>query len=234
MIPDLRYRAKSIHEGIDDPKGDVAKMYRTYDDLAQINVLVSGWRRIYTEIIRPHLNPNTATTLLDVGCGGGDITRTLVTWANRDGLRLDTTGIDIDTRAIEYALSLPPLAGTRFYHVGHQELVRTGHQFDLVISNHMLHHLSDLELCYLFDDLRQLARREVILSDLGRSKISYFVFKYVIAPFFRRNTFIRKDGLISIQRAFTGPELRSLLPEGWTYQSQWYDRHIVRYIPNLP
>lgn len=234
MFPDLTHRAAEAHEGIDDPQGDLEKMFRTYDDLTRINVLISGWRRLYVQLVRPYLQRSAATTLLDVGCGGGDITRALVTWANQDGLRLDTTGIDTDARAIEYAQRQKPLAGTRYFHVCSRDLVEAGQQFDLVISNHVLHHFTDRELGGFFSDLEQLVRYEVIVSDLARSRLSYFLFGRVISPFFREDTFIRKDGLTSIERAFTARELRAVLPEGWTYQSQWFDRHVVRYRPPPP
>lgn len=228
MIPDLTYRAAHLHEDMDALDGDLATLHRTYRFFPAINAIVSGWWWIYWSRIRPQLSKTVTTTLLDVGCGGGDITRNMVMWADREGLRLDTTGIDTDPRAIDYAHSMPPLAGARYENVSSHELVRQGRKYDLVISNHMLHHLQDEEVVPLLDDLRDLAKREVILSDVGRTALSYFLFSSMIAPFFPRS-FCPEDGLTSIRRAFTPEELKAILPAGWTYTPQFFHRHLVRY-----
>lgn len=228
-LPDLRERATDEHEQMDAPDGDLHKLHRTYEYFPIVNAVVSGWRGLYRRYLRPHLSPTRVTTLLDIGCGGGDVTRNLLRWADADGLRLEATGIDTDPRAIDYANSLPPYAGLRFYNVSSHALVARGQQFDLVISNHMLHHLTDGEIVALLDDCQRLARREVLLSDVGRGRASYVLFALFTAPFFR-DSFIRPDGLTSLRRAFRAHELRERLPEGWQYQPQVFQRHLVRYV----
>lgn len=233
LLPDLSRRAEHVHEDMDALDGDLTKLHRTYAYFPIINAAVSGWRLLYLRYIRPHLSPTRMTTLLDIGCGGGDVAANLIRWADADGLRLSVTGIDTDPRAIEYASSLPPYAGLRFYNVSSHELVEQGQTFDLVISNHMLHHLTDAEIPALLDDCRRLARREVILSDVSRRRASYLLFAALTAPFFP-NSFIRKDGLTSLRRAFTADELRERLPEGWLYQPQFFQRHLLRYVAPGP
>ena len=227
---DLSARAAELHEDMDALDGDLHALHNTYAHFPTINAILSGWWWNYRHHIRPHLSASKTTTLLDVGCGGGDITRNLVKWANRDGLRLDTTGIDTDPRAIDYALNLPPLAGARYRNVSSHQLVKDGEQYDLVISNHMLHHLSDEEVPAMLDDFRRLSRHAVVVSDLRRSRLSYMVFKHCVAPFFPKNAFIRQDGLTSIRKAFTGKELCALLPAGWLCESQFSYRYLVRYV----
>lgn len=229
MLPDLSRRAHA-HEDMDALDGDLTKLHRTYAYFPVINAAVSGWGPLYRRLIRPHLSPTRVTTLLDIGCGGGDVAANLIRWADADGLRLAVTGIDTDARAIAYARSLPPYAGLRFENVSSHELVARGQTYDLVISNHLLHHLTDEEIQALLEDCRRLARREVILSDVSRRRASYLLFAVFTAPFFP-NSFIRKDGLTSLRRAFTARELRERLPEGWTYQPQFFQRHLLRYAP---
>lgn len=231
MIPDLTQRAANLNEDMDALDGDLEKLHRTYRYFPAINAIVSGWWWIYRQHIRPRLSTTTTTTLLDVGCGGGDITRNMVKWADAEGLRLDTTGVDTDPRAIDYALSLPPLAGARYANVSSHDLVQQGHKYDIVISNHMLHHLQDAEVTPLLNDLRDLATSEVILSDVGRTRLSYALFGLCVAPFFP-NSFCPEDGLTSIRRAFSPEELTALLPAGWTRQPQFFHRHLVRFSHN--
>src|SRR5690606_26301209 len=95
----LRVREPHLVELMDDPACDEAALRRTYAGFRVLNPIVAGWRRTYRRLIRPLLSATEERTLLDVGCGGGDVTRALARWAARDGMRLRVTGIDPDPRA---------------------------------------------------------------------------------------------------------------------------------------
>ena len=142
--------------------------------------------------------------------------RKLAMWAVRDGLKLEITAIDADARAVRYASALPPLPGVQFRQAMSHELVREGQTFDLVVSNHMLHHLSLAELSALLEDSQQLCGEggKVIHSDLERHPLAYALFNALTMPLFR-HSLIRHDGLLSIRRSFTPSELRQIAPPGW-------------------
>lgn len=206
---DLRRRDATLTELMDDPRCDEARLRRTYAAFRLVNPVVSGWRATYRRLIRPLLSASETRTLLDVGSGGGDLPRSLARWAARDGLLLEVTGIDPDTRAHEYASALLPVPGVTFRRAGTEDL--TG-QFDFVVSNHVLHHLDDLP--GFLEDTARLARVLTVHGDIARSRFAYAAFGILSAPFFAR-TFIRHDGLLSIRRSHTPGELRALLPAEW-------------------
>ena len=213
--PSLRVRAHGAAEIMDSLLCDPAMLTRTYQDFRVVNAVVSGWRGIYRRSIRPALSTTTEMTLLDVGSGGGDVSRALARWALRDGFRLRVTGIDPDARAHDFATSQPHIDGLSFRRALSSELVEEGARFDFVVSNHVLHHLSVDELTGLLADSEQLARRRVLHADLERSNVAYLGFAAATRPFFRRS-YIRPDGLTSIRRSYTAPELRAAVPAGWT------------------
>ena len=167
-------------------------------------------------------------TLLDIGCGGGDLARQLVRWAAHDGLTLRVTGIDADARAIAYAHSQPAFSGVQFRQAYSGDLVREGVRFDFVVSNHLLHHLSTPELSALLLDSEELARQKVVHSDIGRSRLAYAGFNMLASPLFHAS-FIREDGLISVRRSFTAPELNRLAPTGWQVRRQFPFRNLLVY-----
>ena len=214
-LPSLRVRAHGAAEFMDSPQCDPAMLTRTYRDFRVVNAVVSGWSGIYRRSIRPGLSTTTETTLLDVGSGGGDVSRALARWAVRDGLRLRVTGIDPDARAHLFATSQPTIAGLSFRRALSSDLVAAGEYFDIVVSNHVLHHLSVDELTGLLVDSESLARRRVLHADLERSNLAYLGFAAGTWPFFR-HSYIRPDGLTSIQRSYTAYELRAVVPAGWT------------------
>jgi 2-polyprenyl-3-methyl-5-hydroxy-6-metoxy-1,4-benzoquinol methylase len=208
----MRRRAVDAVEKMDLPDCDPDRLERTYHQFALVNKALSGWHGLYEREIRPLLSAGS-TTLLDVGSGGGDLAVTLASWAAGDGFRLQVTGIDPDSRAHSFASSRPPVPGVGFRCAHTSELLREGFSFDVVISNHVLHHLQPVELQPFLADSQELARRKVLHNDLRRSPAAYALFSVAALPF--RGSYIREDGLTSIRRSYTLQELAALAPPGW-------------------
>ncbi|WP_198417216.1 FAD-dependent monooxygenase [Cryobacterium sinapicolor] len=227
-MPSLDRRAIDAVELMDDPDCDPGKLASTYANFRFVNAVVSGWRGMYRRDIRPALSSTRESTLLDVGCGGGDVARSLARWAARDGLRLNITAVDPDARAHAYATGLPPLPGLRFRRALSSDLVDEGHRFDFVVSNHVLHHLTGEQLGGLLADSERLAARRVLHADIERSRFGYLGFGLGTWPFFRRS-FIRDDGLTSIRRSFTARELRAAVPPGWQVTREHPSRLVLRW-----
>ena len=202
-------RNGELIELMDNPACDPGKLANTYRYFATINALVAGWRSIYLTYIRP-LQPRT---LLDIGCGGGDIVRQLATWAKQDGLELTCTAIEPDQRAINFALSLASPANIHFLQADAAELVKQGKTFDIVISNHVLHHLESQELRRFCELSEKLSLELALHNDIRRHDLAYLAFS-LTAPFFRKS-FITPDGLTSIKRSYTQQELAGAVPDKW-------------------
>jgi 2-polyprenyl-3-methyl-5-hydroxy-6-metoxy-1,4-benzoquinol methylase len=238
-VPFLSRRAADAMEEMDRPDCDPATLQRTYTQFALINRAVSGWRRTYLRQLRPRLAaaaagaaagrgaaPRTAT-MLDIGCGAGDVARSLARWAAADGLGVEITAIDPDPRAFAYAASRPAIPGLTFRQAFSSELVAEGARFDLVISNHILHHLAPAELDALLADSQVLCRSLSLHSDIARSSMAYLFFAAGTLPFFHRS-YIRRDGLTSIRRSYTAPELRRAVPPEWQVrQDSVFRLHLV-------
>lgn len=198
---------------MDDPACDPERLRATYAQFGAVNRLVSGWWLLYRRVLCPRLRPGRPYRLLDIGFGGGDIPRSLLKWAEQDGVQLHITAIDPDPRAAAFARALPPSPHLSFEQIDTAGLLRRGARFDFVISNHLLHHLPDAEVVQLCGDSVQLG--EVVLhNDIARADTAYLGFAALTAPFFRAS-FIIPDGLTSVRRAYTRPELRALVPPGW-------------------
>ncbi|MFD5277801.1 class I SAM-dependent methyltransferase [Pseudarthrobacter sp. NPDC058362] len=209
----MRRRAAAAEELMDRPDCDPARLENTYRQFGVVNRVVSGWRRLYVREVRPLLAPTGTATLLDVGSGGGDLAVTLRRWARSDAFDLRITGIDPDPRAIAFAVQRPPVSGVEFRQAHSSDLVAEGRRYDLVVSNHVLHHLSPAQLHQLLEDTETLATRLCLHNDLRRSPAAYALFSVAALPF--RHSFIRADGLTSIRRSYTPAELTAAAPPGW-------------------
>lgn len=217
-------------EEMDRSDCDPAKLQRTYAQFWLINSVVSGWRRNYVRYLRPRFETERTNTLLDIGSGGGDVPRMLARWARRDGLRLEITGIDPDERAHGFASSRRDVPGLSFRRAFSSELVAEGRTYDVVISNHVLHHLTDEQFSSLLADSEQLATRLVLHSDIERNRWGYALFSAGTLPFFP-GSFIRQDGLTSIRRSYTASELAAAAPPGWDCVQHRPWQNLLLYAP---
>lgn len=213
-LPFLTERAADAVEEMDRPDADQRRLERTYAQFWLINAVVSGWRRNYVRYLRPLFREGGGGSVLDIGSGGGDVARSLAGWMRRDGFVVDITGIDPDPRAHAFASARPPVDGLRFRRAFSSDLVAEGRSYDVVISNHMLHHLSPEQLAALLADSERLGRKLSLHSDIERSPWAYALFSVGTLPFFP-GSFIRADGMTSIRRSFTAAELLEVLPPQW-------------------
>jgi 2-polyprenyl-3-methyl-5-hydroxy-6-metoxy-1,4-benzoquinol methylase len=221
----LQKRALHLRERMDDLACDVTTLNTTYKHFHIVNQFLSGWRRVYEIYLRPKLTAHA--TLLDIGCGGGDVIQKLALWARQDGLVISITGIDPDVRALEYARSRPFPPNVRFCKATSHALVEAGERFDIVISNHLLHHLQNDEVYALCKDSEALAKTFVLHNDIRRSGFAYGSFAATKLLFW--NSFVTEDGLRSIRRSFTVSELQQVIPKHWRVEPMIPYRNLLIY-----
>lgn len=214
----LAARDEELAELMDDPACDPVLLRRTLERFRLVNRLVAGWDGLY----RSHILPTLAAAggrgrILDIGCGGGDVLRRVVLLARRDGLTVEGLGIDPDAHAIEVAAAAPPVPGIVFRRADSTLLASEGERADVVISNHLLHHLSDTDRSTVLADSDRMSRHLVLHADIARSRAAYAAYAVAITPL-APGSFLRTDGLRSIRRSYTPAELRDVLPSGWTVE----------------
>jgi len=211
----LKHRNEDLVEFMDREDCDLEKLNNTYRQFSTINSLLSGWRRIYNQLIKPELtSPDRIYTFLDIGFGGGDIPLKIARWANNDGFKVEVLGIELDDRALEFVKMISTPTNVQFRKIHLIELINQGEQFDFVLSNHLLHHLNNKKISVLLQQSESLARIKVVFSDIHRSDLGYGLYSLFTRPFFRKS-FITPDGLMSIRRSFTKKELEKITPEAW-------------------
>ena len=229
---DLRRRGVELIERMDADDADPRMLARTYARFEHVNAIVSGRRGLHRREIDPRARHSTIR-VLDIGCGGGDIARYVARRLRRDGIRAEVVGADIDARAVQWASHADVEGLVRWRCASSSELVAEGEQFDVVISNHVLHHLSAAQLQDLLDDSARLTAPGGIAvhSDLARSRTAYTVFDAVTRPIagtLLKDSFIREDGLLSIRRSYTPAELAAVAPPGWRVRWRFPSRlHLV-------
>ncbi|HHF7376076.1 methyltransferase [Legionella bozemanae] len=163
------------------------------------------------------------SVLTDVGCGGGLFLLNLSKYYPK----MRMLGLDISTEAIKLAekevLEWQLKNGNTLveFQLQLQPELEIKENIDIILLNLVCHHLDDEELVSLLIKAHETTHKAMIINDLHRNFIAYWLYK-MISPLFR-NRLITHDGLLSIQKSFTRKELEFLLQQARikNYQIKW-------------
>jgi 2-polyprenyl-3-methyl-5-hydroxy-6-metoxy-1,4-benzoquinol methylase len=224
----LRYRNPNLRELMDDPGCDPVLLGNTYRQFGRINRLLAGWGTVFNRFIRPNCKKGRSYTLLDLGCGGGDLALYISRLSKKTGLDMKIYAADPDERAYRHAIKFNSGSGITFMNKDLDQISAEGMVFDFIISNHLMHHLQDHENIAVMNTASGLCREYVIFNDIHRSMAGYILFGTAIRPLFR-NSCIIPDGLTSIKRSYRRNELERIVPEGWRVQTMAPFRLLATY-----
>ncbi|MFM7161967.1 MAG: methyltransferase [Planctomycetaceae bacterium] len=229
-----------VPEVMDRPDLDPALHRQALTALRRINRLsrttASLWGQIAPLARAPHAAP---LRVLDVACGGGDVLRGLAALAQRQGCQLEFRGCDFSPTAIAHAAhqdsppgSPPktrPLSGHPEFFL-HDVLANPLPQADIVTCTLFLHHLEESQAVLLLSRLWQAATRRVIVSDLRRSRVGYWL-AHAVGRLVTRSPVVHVDGPLSVAAAWSLPEVERLVAAaGWqrhTLRRTWPQRFLL-------
>jgi 2-polyprenyl-3-methyl-5-hydroxy-6-metoxy-1,4-benzoquinol methylase len=166
------------------------------------------------DLLRRHVIEDAArlggsATVLEVGCGGGDVLASLARASARAGIDVRLVGLDRDPRAVARARqTLASYPNARVQQGSIDDLARLADASDYVFCNHVLHHVPPDEVVPVLRKLRLAARRRLLVNDLERSAVAYGLYTLLAGVAFRRS-FVYADGRLSIRKGFRVPELQT-------------------------
>lgn len=151
--------------------------------------------------------PSTLS-ILDVGAGSGDINTKLLKWADRKGISLQITLVDMTMEACEEARQL--------FRDEPRVIVRQGDVMeleegaaDIVTGSQFIHHFDGDELVNMVAHMLQASRYGVVINDIHRHAVSYTAV-WLTTRLISRNRYIRHDGPLSVAKGFKGRDWRDL------------------------
>jgi SAM-dependent methyltransferase len=205
MMERLRTWARAAVETLDDPGADPAAALASLRDLARVNRLLGGTAATLSrleEFLGDERTPRRLT-LLDVGAGAGDIARAAVRRAGRLGISLAAFALErhrLIAGACRGRGDLVALVGDGSL------LPLRDRSVDLALCVKVLHHLPFGASVKLLGELDRVARVGVVVVDLHRSAVAAAGIWLASWPL-RLHAATRRDGVISVLRGFTRPEL---------------------------
>jgi 2-polyprenyl-3-methyl-5-hydroxy-6-metoxy-1,4-benzoquinol methylase len=213
MGPDLSQRSTQP-ELMDTEVVSFAEFHDCLRTLRIINTFTLAYRPTLRWFARVVAGAASAQSIsvLDIGCGGGDMLRQIWKCARGQNLAVELTGIDLNPWSKASAEQVTPPDAPIHYETANLFSLDPGRRADFIVSSLFTHHLSDGELIRFIQWMDHHATRGWFINDLHRHPLPYFFIKYAVRLLFS-NRMIRHDAPVSVARSFTASEWRHLLRE---------------------
>jgi 2-polyprenyl-3-methyl-5-hydroxy-6-metoxy-1,4-benzoquinol methylase len=209
--------------------GDLLK--DTLDKLENINRWLGG--NLVTvnslkKVLKNH-SKEQALSIVDIGCGHGDILRDVAKFGRKNGYKMTLLGVDANPTAIAYANELStayPEVHFKTEDIFSDEFKKR--EFDVVLATLFLHHFKEESLVSFLDNTLKQTKIGVVVNDLHRHTLAYYLF--MLLSVFIKNKMIIEDGLTSVLRGFKRKDLIQLSERlqvkpqvswKWAFRFQW-------------
>jgi SAM-dependent methyltransferase len=194
-------------EWLDDAELQPDELARVLRDLARFNGAMFGHRPVIAFLLRAaaRAGQGRPLTVLDVGCGYGDLLRAVRRAFDRRGLPIRLIGLDLSRETVRIAQEATDVGDNIAYHAGDVFAFRPPEPVDVVVSSLLTHHMSDDMIAAFLRFMEQTARRGWLIYDLQRHIVPY-AFIGLIGKLTRLHPMVIHDGRISVARSLTRAE----------------------------
>lgn len=232
MSINTKFRTETS-EIMDDFNLEGEVLREALDKIASINQLLGG-NSLTLNGVKKLISTQPKSrllTIIDIGCGNGDMLRVLSNYGKENNYSFQLIGIDANAFTINHAEKLSELyPNITFKCENIFEYEFSQLQCDIVLCTLTLHHFNNKEIENLLTVFYDNSRLGVVINDLQRSSIAYRLFQ-IICTFFGLNSMSRGDGLTSILRGFKKEELIAFSKKigfknykiewKWAFRYQW-------------
>lgn len=208
MFVNTKYRTDEP-ETMDDFNMEGEILRDALDKIAKINQLLGGNQLTLRGVqnLIEDISESNEISIVDVGCGNGDMLRTLADFGLKNNLKFRLIGIDANNFTVNHAQQLSrnyPNISYQCEDIFDENFTKL--KYDIVLCTLTLHHFKDDEIIHLLTVFNANSNIGIVVNDLQRSSIAYHLFQ-ALCFVFRLNKMSREDGLISILRGFKKEEL---------------------------
>lgn len=226
-----KYRSQQ-KEVMDDFDFQGKEMSRLLNDLNIVNKWLGGNKITLTalsSLIRAS-DKKEIFSIIDIGCGDGEILRLAADKMKDLGIRCSFTGIDANTNILDEAIKRSSAYGNIQYismNIFSEEFEKM--EYDIALFTLFLHHFNDDEIVTILKTATSNAKVGIIVNDLERNQLAFILFK-IFGNMLLSTKTARSDGLISVCRAFKKMDLNNYAARidgihrikwKWAFRYQW-------------
>ncbi len=194
-------------ELMDDPGLNPAEHARALRGLGLINALSRSDSILWPPIARLARDvAHVPIRVLDIACGGGDVTAALANRCVPTAIDVFVEGCDISPTAVNLASERH--AGVKFFELDAlRDPIPEG--YHVVCCSLFLHHLEPEDAVLLLGKMMTAAGRLVLVNDLSRTRFGYDL-AWLGCRILSRSYVVHNDGPASVAAAFTPDEALDL------------------------
>lgn len=208
-MPDFSVRS-TLPEKMDQPGVAEHETQQALRELEVINELLGGYN-VVIGALKKIKWPKETVTIMDLGCGGGDMLRAVAKWASKENKKVELVGVDWNPVMTQYAKERSlgwQNISFRTLSIFDDRLMEQ--KADITMCSLFCHHFEDDELITLVKRMYVLAGSTVIINDLHRHWFAYYSIK-ALTRMFSKTYLVRYDGPLSVARALTRTEWEDIL-----------------------
>ncbi|MFD0797601.1 methyltransferase domain-containing protein [Maribacter chungangensis] len=228
-------RRSEQKELMDDFTGPVGELATVLQDITRVNRILGG-NKITVDAVFKLIGEfqKESYTILDMGCADGNMLRNIALEARKRTIDVKLIGVELSSDAVMLARKASEDFPEISYHI--KDILTadfSDFNCDIVTTTLTMHHFNNEGILQFLHQFERLSTIGIVINDLERSKLAYWLFKAFSRLFIRTKT-ARIDGLISITRSFSRSELEAFakkLPKldhriswKWAFRYVWVMR----------
>ncbi len=229
-----RHRQREL---MDQPGLSESEHRQALAGLRRVNLLSRSVAKLWSSLhsLAPTDPSMPPLRVLDVACGGGDVAIRLAQRARQQRIPITIDGCDLSPTALQVASQASQQAGLPQMKFFPHDALRDPLplDYDVIMCSLFLHHLDEGDALHLMRAMSTAARQAILIDDLLRTRWGYALC-WVGCRILTRSKIVHVDGPLSVQGAFTIPEVKSLADQsglhGATIQRHWPQRFLLTWV----
>ena len=202
-------------------------LFQNYRELHNINRWLGGYRITLKGLSKLITDLDRVYSILDVGCGGGDMINEIDKWSQINNFRFHLSGLDKSEAAIHYAgknKKIEWISDDVFDHLNSER------KYDIITCTLFMHHFPNEKIKELLQSMMRSANVGIVINDLERNPIAYYSIG-LLTKLFSKSYLVKNDAPLSVLRGFKKPEWRKIVDDAGlqfsVFSWQWAFRHLL-------
>lgn len=223
--------SESQPELMDLPDQDETALRSDLENLGKLNRTFGGRKAVET-VFHRLADRAGKLLLIDLASGYGDHGRNLLQISRERQQDLTIVAVDFQFQTLKIAReATPPGQKMFFVQADARQLPFRDKTADLAFCSLALHHFAEKDALTVLQEMARIGNRGLACVDLVRGRLAAACI-WLLTTLFMRDPMVQHDARLSVRRAFTHDEMKSLAAQaGWPKLSQirffWFQQAVL-------